>query len=181
LIIISSEHIAKNRGVKTMALQNLISHHAEFNLWANSLIVEWLKTINQDLITQSIPSSFPNIDSTLQHIGRTQKFWLAFISQQDLSRFVWSIDNSSLDAVYNEVIELSESMNQVFSNFSGDELEEYLELNMPWAQNKRPRYEYILHVVNHSTFHRGQIVAMARILGVESGIPATDYNIFNCR
>ena len=39
---------------------------------------------------------------------------------------------------------------------------------------------YIVHIINHGSFHRGQIVTMARTLGVSEGIVNTDYNIFNC-
>jgi hypothetical protein len=36
----------------------------------------------------------------------------------------------------------------------------------------KSRYEFILHVINHSTHHRGQIVTMCRRLGAVDNIPA---------
>lgn len=163
-----------------MALKQLISHYTEFNLWSNTRIIDWLKTIDNNIITESISSSFPSIDFTLQHIARTQKFWLAFITQQDLSQLTWNNGSPSLNDTYTTIIEQSVDMVHTFSQFSEGELLEKLHLSMPWAQNNQPRYEYIVHIVNHGTFHRGQIVSMARILGIQTGIPATDYNIFNC-
>jgi len=35
-----------------------------------------------------------------------------------------------------------------------------------------------MHVINHGTYHRGQIITMARSLGVTHGIPKTDYNLY---
>ena len=39
---------------------------------------------------------------------------------------------------------------------------------------KQPVYQIVLHVCNHSTYHRGQLVNMLRQLGVEK-IPSTDF------
>jgi len=41
----------------------------------------------------------------------------------------------------------------------------------------QPVREVLLHVFNHSTFHRGQLVTMMRQLG-ETNIPATDFIAF---
>ncbi len=38
----------------------------------------------------------------------------------------------------------------------------------------RPRYEIIHHGLNHSTYHRGQIVTIARNLGITDPLP-TDF------
>ena len=40
------------------------------------------------------------------------------------------------------------------------------------------RYEFILHVINHNSYHRGQIVTMCRQLDVVDNIPAMDYEVF---
>lgn len=39
---------------------------------------------------------------------------------------------------------------------------------------KQPLYRVIHHVFNHSTYHRGQLVTMMRMLG-ETKIPPTDF------
>ncbi len=66
-----------------------------------------------------------------------------------------------------------------FGAFEETDLLTELHLDTPWAKNRLPRYEYIVHVVNHSSFHRGQLVTMARQLGIDKDIPNTDYNIYN--
>ena len=51
--------------------------------------------------------------------------------------------------------------------------------NSKKEQFKQPVYEVMLHVFNHSTYHRGQLVTMLRQLGVEK-IPQTDFIVY-CR
>jgi uncharacterized damage-inducible protein DinB len=43
---------------------------------------------------------------------------------------------------------------------------------------KQPVYEMLLHLFNHQTFHRGQVVMMLRQLGLEK-IPPTDFIVFS--
>jgi len=79
-----------------------------------------------------------------------------------------------------DLLTSSAAMKQTYSAFSEQELLEVLNLEVPWAKNSRSRYDYIVHIINHGSFHRGQIVTMARSIGVTEGIVNTDYNIFNC-
>jgi uncharacterized damage-inducible protein DinB len=46
------------------------------------------------------------------------------------------------------------------------------------AQFKQPTWQMLLHVFNHGTYHRGQLVNMLRQLGV-SRIPATDFVLWS--
>jgi uncharacterized damage-inducible protein DinB len=44
-------------------------------------------------------------------------------------------------------------------------------------QHKLVTYKMMLHVFNHATYHRGQLVTMLRNLGVTK-IPSTDFSTF---
>lgn len=160
-----------------MSLKNLISNYAAFNEWANTQIVMWLKTLDKEILYSKTTSSYPSIDYTLQHILRGQKFWYLFITEQDTSNFNWSVYEGEVDRIMQELKDSSILMKDTYSTFSEEEL---LHLDVPWAKNSRSRYDYIVHIINHGSFHRGQIVTMARTLGVSEGIVNTDYNIFNC-
>ena len=46
-------------------------------------------------------------------------------------------------------------------------------------QQKMPVYQMLMHVFNHGTYHRGQLVTMLRQLGADK-IPQTDFSVF-CR
>lgn len=162
-----------------MNLQHLIRNYIKYNAWANDQLIQWLSAQDQNVLYAEIPSSFPSIDKTLQHIWRVQRFWLAFVTNTYDKNFDWSVRNYEVEKVMQDLQQQSHQMKDMVCVFSELELMETLNLDMPWAKNKLPRYEYIQHVVNHSTFHRGQIVSMARGLGLWEGVPASDYNIFN--
>lgn len=162
-----------------MSISKLVSNYTSFNAWANLNMVTWLQSIDEELLYAPLLSSFTSIDYTLQHILRTQRFWFTFITQQDITQLNWTVREKEVQLVMQELVLLSDEMKNRFANYSENELLQILHLNTPWATNDLSRYEYMVHVVNHSTFHRGQIVTMARSLGIISGVPNTDYNIFN--
>ena len=162
-----------------MSLQKLIHNYSAYNAWANSKFAVWLQAMDEEVLYKPIPSSFNSIDYTIQHMLRIQKFWAAFIAQRDVSNLDWSIKENQAGNNLMEFKNQSVDMKNEFLAFADNELTEFIELNTPWANNKLNRYEYMMHAINHSTFHRGQIVTMARGLGITENIPSTDYNFFN--
>ena len=162
-----------------MSIKNLGGNYASFNYWANKKLVDWLSASPLEKLYTQVPSSFTSIDYTLQHILRTQRFWLAFINERDTSGVNWAIRENEADKIMKELVEVSAEMMDSFSLFTNDQLEALLRLDMPWAKNRLSRYEYIVHIVNHGTFHRGQIITMARSIGLTEGVVNTDYNMFH--
>ena len=58
-------------------LQDQVRNYSEYNLWANTQFVEWLKTKSPEVLEQQVPSSLPTIKLTLFHIWNTEDSWLA--------------------------------------------------------------------------------------------------------
>jgi uncharacterized damage-inducible protein DinB len=162
-----------------MSVHKLIGNYASFNEWANHRIVDWLSNVDHDLLYKQTPSSYTSIDYTLQHILRTQRFWILFIGAESTAGFNWSVREKEVDSILRELKVVSTEMKEKFSSFSEEALLKTLHFDMPWAKNNLSRYEYIVHIINHGTFHRGQIVTMARTIGITEGIVNTDYNMFN--
>ena len=161
-----------------MHLQKLVTNYSAYNEWATIKIVDWLKTLEEDIPKKTSPSSYNSIDLTLQHILKAQRFWLAFISEEETSHFNWTNSEGETAEIMEKLRSVSTQMKENFSAFDEAALTQTLQLNMPWKKNELPRYEYILHVINHSSYHRGQIVTIARALGITVNIPNTDYNFF---
>ncbi len=162
-----------------MSIGRLITNYSTFNEWANHKVVNWLGQLDRAWLYKETPSSYTSIDYTLQHILRTQRFWLLLIGERDTTGFNWAVREREAEQILTELKEVSTQMKTEFSAFAEEDLLKILYFNMPWAKNDLSRYDYILHIINHSTFHRGQIVTMARAIGISEGIVNTDYNMFN--
>lgn len=160
-------------------MKKFVSNYANYNVWANQRLVNWLSGIKKENLTAKVDSSFESIHSTLQHIYIAQEFWTTFVSGKNLQKFNWQNVENDVFVQMEKLMSQSIDLADMVTSMNEENLSEIRELNMPWSKNQLPVYEHIIHCINHSTYHRGQIVTIARGLGVDSAIPNTDYNMFN--
>lgn len=160
------------------SLVYLMKNYADYNFWANLTLVKWLKTKPEEKLQQEVASSFPSIQLTLQHIWQTQDYWLSILKGQG-ELFDDKSDMSvkeTLDGIVNQSNELAEFVESISEKY----LQKDTLIVSQWFECNYPNFEYIQHVMNHSTYHRGQIVTIGRILGFTDA-PMTDYNFYNVR
>lgn len=143
-----------------------IHKHLTFNVWANTKTAEVLRNIEDEIYFLENKSSFPSIAKTVIHMWGAQYIWLTRMqgtslttfpnmeirdkmisldglvkSSEDIQKFIESKDEDFLSSTY------------AYKNMKGDPFEDSYE-------------ETLFHVVNHSTYHRGQIITMLREAGV---------------
>lgn len=161
-----------------MSLHQLINSNLVYNTWANERIAQWLTTLDESILYQQADSSFSSIDLTVQHIHCVERYWSIFIHEKDITDFDWSVLENQATQNLIDLQAQSLLMQQSMANFDESQLNQALLLDTPWSKNNQSRFYYIFHMLNHSTYHRGQIVSIARQLGITEGIPGTDYNGF---
>jgi len=155
-----------------MSVKKIISGYVYYNHWANQTLTEWLKTLDNNFLTKETRSSFPTIDFTLQHMKNAQNFWLSIT--REIERPDETIKINLTHEVVHELLDSSQQMIDVFTAYTEEELQQPVQSD----NMTRNRYEFILHMINHNSYHRGQIVTMARGFGVVNNIPETDYEAF---
>jgi uncharacterized damage-inducible protein DinB len=155
-----------------MHLQNLISRLLRYNLWANERLTSWLMTIHRNILYEKTGASFGTIDRTLQHILSAQIYWYAIIVKGQITEFNQPAKEHATDEVIADLVINSQQLVNELSILNEQQLIERIQA----SDSTQSRYEYILHVVNHSSYHRGQIITMCRALGITGEIPVTDYD-----
>lgn len=157
-----------------MSLKKLISNYGRYNHWANVQMAQWLQTLERTILYKETLSSFGSIDLTLQHMNNAQNFWFAIITEADTTKLDETIRLNDAGAIINDLLAGSQQMLTQFSEYTEEELLKQISS----TDMTQSRYEFILHAINHNTYHRGQIVTMSRSLGVANNIPAMDYEVF---
>lgn len=158
-----------------MGLQKLMNNYAAYNLWANKTLVEWLKKKPSTSLNKEVPSSFPSIVKTLEHLWDTERFWLLVLQGANPS---WRNFKGTFEEVGLGLLKESESFLMYIHSLTEAELQEECLLDTPWAKGQLPKYEFIQHCFNHASYHRGQIITISRNLGLTDA-PNTDYNFYN--
>ena len=158
-------------------LASLVTKYTDYNFWANRTHVSWLRAKAPDLFEQQIPSSFSSLKLTLLHIWETERFWLSVIQQVPPPKTFRDGFDGTLENVLDGIVEHSKIFAAYVGTLSDSQILEDVSLDTPWVKGTRPRFEFIHHCMNHSTYHRGQVVTIARNLGITDA-PMTDYNYF---
>jgi len=141
----------------------------EYNLWANKRVVYWLLDNEFSKLDESCASSFPTIGLTIKHILDIQIFYLSILQQMP------TINHGDLSSVSaaQELVEQSKEFNEYVSSL---EMEELQETRTAFSVTLN-QSSIIQHCMNHSTFHRGQIITMGHQLEL-SNAPSTDLVFF---
>ncbi len=151
---------------------------SEFNIWANNLVCNWLEHLNDDQWKQHIVSSFPCLYETVLHMAGTEKAWLerfkkvshivpltsSFTGSKDDLVKIWKATSAELKTFIDSFNENELYTNLYFKRFNGDAY-------------STPYYQLFAHVINHATYHRGQLVTMLRQVGF-TGTGSTDIVTF---
>ncbi len=154
-------------------MKSHISSIVNYNLWANKNLIEMLRTCNDDLIDKNIISSFPSIRKTLEHIWGVENGWLKSIIETPEEFFPEFKGDHSL--LYSALIKGSEKFAQFGESLSEDQLSSEFITQIQDKKYSFQKQRAIQHCMNHTTHHRGQIVTMARQIGLEEITARLDY------
>jgi uncharacterized damage-inducible protein DinB len=162
-----------------MSLKKLMTTYADYNVWANQTLVDWLRSKPAEVLEKEVASSFPSIAQTITHIWDTERFWFCVLTETPPPpsfRFV-AYNGTALEAM-EELLKQSNDFAAYIWELSDEAFLETRHLDTPWVQGTLPIYEFIQHVFNHSTYHRGQVITIGRNVDLTDA-PMTDYNFYN--
>ncbi|PDX99423.1 DinB family protein [Bacillus pseudomycoides] len=152
-----------------------------YHTWANQTILGRIKELPSSVLSQEVNSSFPTIAHALSHIYAVDKMWYLVLTgngmQEALQACIPLNESilSSVDEYAHNFAELAEQYREWFR--SQTDLEQTILLDNPFASIRQTRLsEIVLQVVNHGTYHRGNVSTMLRQLGHASTM--NDYSLF---
>jgi uncharacterized damage-inducible protein DinB len=158
------------------AITYLMKNYVNYNCWANTTLVNWLKTKPATTLVQEVPSSFPSIKLTMLHIWQTECYWLSILKKGSPETSE-PFDGTVYD-VFTALLTTSNELAAYVNAMTEGNIQEKTLIVSPWFQSDFKNFEYIMHCANHSTYHRGQVITIGRNLGFTDA-PMTDYNFYN--
>jgi uncharacterized damage-inducible protein DinB len=155
-------------------MKKMLSHYAAYNLWANNRLIEVINNLTDEQVDRDITSSYPSIRKTVLHLWDVENIWWQRMKLVEVQ--VWQSDNfsGSLMELNNNLLAQSKQWKEWIDIATEAALEhEFIYKNSKKDQFKQPVYEMLLHLFNHQSYHRGQLVTMLRQVD-EKHIPNTD-------
>ncbi len=162
-----------------MTIQQHLSQYAGYNLWANQLMIDWLLSKDPAIMEKEVKSSFPTINKTLSHIWVAEHVWMCRIEGIVWKNLASRHDGQNTKQISEDIILSSTYYIDKLQAINESELHENIDYKLLSGDTgTSSTFNIIHHVMNHSTYHRGQLVTMGRELGFTDP-PKTDF-IFYC-
>jgi uncharacterized damage-inducible protein DinB len=146
----------------------------EYNRWAHELVFESVSDLSKEQYERVVGGSFPSVRLTLEHVLATEVVWLSRWEGHSLGEapdYSGIADASALIRMWRYFRERQDGF---ITSLADDELTKPIAIRTrSGIETVQPLCDTMLHVVNHSTYHRGQITNLVRQVG---GKPrSTDY------
>jgi uncharacterized damage-inducible protein DinB len=143
----------------------LLARNFEYSLWASLTLLDAAAQLSPEALAEPRGNSFGGILDTFVHIYRADRVWLSRLQ-----------GNPVPFAPPGEVLTLADlrslwpSLGAGLAAFAREQNEANFAKPFPWKNlqgldKSAPLYRVLLHVVNHGTYHRGQITTMIRQAG----------------
>jgi len=162
-------------------MKQLLQQYAQYNLWANKTIIDQINQLSEEQLHKEIASSFTSIYKTILHLMDVESIWWQRLKLVEHVEWPGRTFNGSIDELSKKLLQLSQQWEEWITNTNEANITHvFAYQNSKKEQFKQPVYEALLHLFNHQTYHRGQVVTMLRQLGIDK-IPATDFIVFSRR
>lgn len=149
----------------------------EYNAWANKRVIDTCAGLSPQQLAQNVGGSFGSLRNLLAHIVDVE--WLYLERRRgrapaSLPRAESYSDIAALTARFQEV---NREFVEAQRGLSAEELSRTIEFrNTKGTLYRHELWEMLVHLVNHSTYHRGQVTVLLRNLGAKPN--ATDMIAF---
>ncbi|MDR6723929.1 putative damage-inducible protein DinB [Paenibacillus amylolyticus] len=153
----------------------------QYHTWATYTILGRIQELPDSVLHQEVNSSFPTIAHALSHMYAVDQMWylvLTGVSMPEALQMCMPRNEELYDSVEDygqRYAELSEQYTTWFQDHI--DLEQTILLDNPFAGIRDTSLaEIVFHLINHGTYHRGNISTMLRQLGHASIM--NDYSLF---
>jgi len=144
-----------------------------YTIWADREMVEALRAVPGADLERDTGSSFGSVLGTMAHILGAEQLWLSRLLGVPLRRLPSLEDFPSFEMLAASFEDFWPQLEFYIASLTSEQLEgEFTWVNSRDETHRAPLRQVLLHVVNHSTYHRGQVASQLRQLGHRP--PATD-------
>ena len=140
--------------------------HFGYQRWATRQLLDKAATLTEEELKRDLHSSYKSILDTLNHLYRSE--WVWYQRTQGISPA--SFDDILPATELPELVFAYQDVQADWQNWANSLIKEDLDSELSYRLlNGTPvvskLWQVVFHVVNHSTYHRGQVTTMLRQLG----------------
>jgi len=144
----------------------------DYTEWANELIFEAAAALTPEEATRQVGGSFPSVRETLAHSAAADWVWLCrWTGDNPRGWPTWA--SGPVDEIREEWRRIHANRNEFLASLTDADLDREVTFTRLNGDTSTARLGFLMqHVINHATYHRGQVASQLRMVGAVP--PSTD-------
>jgi uncharacterized damage-inducible protein DinB len=139
-----------------------------YNHWANQRALTSAAALSAAEFTRDMGNSFGSLRDTLAHILSAEWIWLERWFGRSPKTMLPASDFPTVESLRQRWDTVEQDRNRFIRPLTPDRLRESVAYsNRAGEPFAYPLWQQMAHVVNHSSYHRGQVTTLLRQLGAE--------------
>jgi len=146
----------------------LIRKQFEYDRWANARMLGAVAGISPEAFVKDLGSSFGSIRNTAVHIISAEWAWLERWNGTSPKQMLDPAGFPDVAALRARWAQVEQDQKAFLESLTQQRFESDLSyFNLQGEPVSLPLWQQMLHMVNHSSYHRGQVTAMLRQVGAK--------------
>lgn len=159
-------------------MKQLLTSFAAYDYWASEIILSSILDLSEEQQNREMVSSFPSIQKTCLHIWDASSIWWQRVQLHNTILVPSLSFHPGMKDIANGLLSQGEQWKIWLKEKEATAFGE----KVPYKNSRgesfsQPLQDILLHLFNHGTYHRGQLVTLLRQAGVAK-IPSTDFIVF---
>jgi len=151
-----------------MLIRDELSDLFDYNAWANERMISSIEDLDAEEYGRVLGGGWPSVAETVAHLASATDAWRERFRGNSPARLLTAADLPEREPA----VALLRSADAAVAAFAGESTPEdrakiLTYTNLQGRTKKVPYWAVLRHVVNHASYHRGQIASMVRMLGHE--------------
>lgn len=142
----------------------------DYTNWANQRVLELCAPLSTEQLERDLGASHVSVLRTLTHLYYAERVWLERLRENAMP----PLDGVGTPRFFDDIASQPDftTLQQSWPVVSHGlrlyvETEPDLDGEIRGSDHAIPRWKLLLHVINHATGHRGQVISMLRQLGMQ--------------
>jgi uncharacterized damage-inducible protein DinB len=140
----------------------------DYNSWANHGTLDACATLNAEQFTRDLSSSFRSVRDTLAHICGVEWLWLERWHGRSHNALPPAGEYPNLQALRGRWEEVERDLLDFVASLSPEDPQRIIQhKTTQGVVQSALLWQMLQHLVNHGTYHRGQVATLLRQLGTK--------------
>lgn len=138
----------------------------DYHYWARDRMLDALEPLTAEQFTRDLGSSFTSIRDTVAHIYAAEWAWYRRWQGESPTALLPADLFPDVAAIRRQWSELEAKVRAFLGSLGDEGITRIIEYKLlSGAPGASPVWQMVQHVVNHASYHRGQVTTMLRQIG----------------